>query len=429
MSHAAIAPPHTTTLIITALPAKSHVGIDTASFTTTPTFTGIKLVPAGLHVLWVSPFPSLTLRSAHWIHTTTGTLSFRYDASSESLLPSPSENPTITPEAWSHALTAYRQRDPRTSEESESAAPWQHLISHVTPSVLSYLFGPSWALETTTQSLDSSGDDAAESALLDKLAPSGPEAKIKYTPIDLKVTWPPTAVGRERTYMARDRSWALGQALGTNPDLLGELEAAFVGAYFVGNYVSATQWGRICGLFLTCREAAVGGREPLFVEFLGSLRRMLEVAGEDGGVLAEAVDGVKKGLKGFGRMLREEDGGREVRKEWEVLVGWAERRLEWVLDTRDTVRKGTVMTEEGDIVEVEEEGLEEEEERGEYAPAIVEDVEMDENLERRVAGMGMRDLGLERAEKEVQKEVEMRDGSESPVVILMAEDDEDDPRY
>ncbi|KAF8250261.1 hypothetical protein K440DRAFT_619744 [Wilcoxina mikolae CBS 423.85] len=76
-------------------------------------------------------------------------------------------------------------------------------------------------------------------------------------------------------------------------------------------------------------------------------------------------------------MLREEEEedlgrGRKIREAFKALAEWVEKRLDWVLDTRDILRRGMVQTEEGDMVEVEEEGLEEEEERGEYAPAIVE---------------------------------------------------------
>lgn len=251
-------------------------------------------------------------------------------------------------------------------------------MAHVTPGVLTRLLGAGWTVETISAGAE--GGDDNDTAGLPATPGEAAEKRIAYTPIDLKRTWPLTAIGRERTEMARDRSWALGQVLGGNPELLGEMEVAFVTCFCLGNFASASQWRKVVALVLTCRDAAVGEREGWFVEFLLVLRRQLEVLveGEEGGFLGEEVMGeVQKLLRGFGTMLREEEEegsgwGRKIRVAFKTLAKWAEKRLDWVLDTRDILRRGTVQTEEGDMVEVEDEGLEEEEERGEYAPAIVE---------------------------------------------------------
>ena len=294
-------------------------------------------------------------------------------------------------------LMSYRQRHPGSGSEGTSDSAWRSLVGHVTPGVLTRLLGAGWAAETTSSSLhdDESGGKFESSN----------EVRIAFTPMNLKVTWPPGALGRERTEMARDRSWALQEVLSRQQELLGEWEVAFVVCLFLGNFAAGEQWQRVVRLALTCRAAVFGGMEGWFVGFIAGLRRMLEVlvgAGDGGGFLGEEVMGeVLKLLRGFGKMLREEEEedpkrGRKVREEYLKLARWAEGKMDWVLDTRDVLRKGLVQTEEGDMVEIEDEGLEEEEETGEYAPAVVEDLQLP------------------------------RSRSESPVVI---DDEDDDPRF
>jgi len=386
------------TIHIDALPPSSHLGLDLSSLTTPASFTGISSLPPGLHHIWISPAPSLTLRHGRWILCDDNEHCLRYDASSEGLVPEAVVEDMVV---WSgeaeEGLMSYRQRHPGSGSEGTSDSAWRSLVGHVTPGVLTRLLGAGWAAETTSSSLhdDESGGKFESSN----------EVRIAFTPMNLKVTWPPGALGRERTEMARDRSWALQEVLSRQQELLGEWEVAFVVCLFLGNFAAGEQWQRVVRLALTCRAAVFGGMEGWFVGFIAGLRRMLEVlvgAGDGGGFLGEEVMGeVLKLLRGFGKMLREEEEedpkrGRKVREEYLKLARWAEGKMDWVLDTRDVLRKGLVQTEEGDMVEIEDEGLEEEEETGEYAPAVVEDLQLP------------------------------RSRSESPVVI---DDEDDDPRF
>jgi A1 cistron-splicing factor AAR2 len=360
------APPNTTTLILDSVPKGVHVGIDCSSFSATDSFRGIKLIPAGLHHVWIST--TLGLRNGFWLQCTTGTYHYHYDISTESLVKS-DEPPILTPELWNHGLTSYRQRLPG-GEETPASDAWQGMISGITPEVLTRILGQGWRMETTSAS-DAEEDDTQDLPLMPGEAS---EHKIHYTPIDLKKTWPAEAMGRERTEMARDRSWALSQV----PDALGEMQTAFVAGFYLGNFASARQWRNIVTLALTSRKA-VGDKQDWFVDFLVVLRKQVEVVMEDDGagfLGDEAMEEVKKLLRGFGKMLREEEEenpsrGRKVRMAFKILAEWAYTKLDWILDTRDILRKGTVQTEEGDILEVQEEGLDEEEETGEYAPAVV----------------------------------------------------------
>lgn len=322
-------------------------------------------------------------------------------------------------------LLPYRQRLPATGEETAASDAWNTLVAHVSAATLARVFGEDWSADSTMPSSAEDHDGAD-----DGLPPTAAETErsLRFTPVDLKRTWREGAVGQERTTQARDRSWALErvlQAAGGPQELLGEWEVAFVLCYYLGNYAAGEQWRRIVALCLTCREAVVarggsgGGSDgsALLVQVLAALRRMLEVlaAGEEHGFLGEEVLAeVARLLRGFGKMLREEETddpsrGVEVRREFEHLKEWMARKMDCVLDTREMLRKGTVMTEEGDIVEVEAEGLDEEEETGEYAPVIVEDVDL-QPFTTAAAATSSR-------------------GSSPVDVMMVDEEEEDDPRF
>ncbi|KAF8250262.1 hypothetical protein K440DRAFT_619745, partial [Wilcoxina mikolae CBS 423.85] len=185
----------TTTLLLSSLPPGTHLGLDLASFTTTPTFGGIKLLPPGLHHIWTST--TLGLRHGFWLLCTPGQqTTFHYSSTTESLHPSPTPA-NITPETWNTTLTSYRQRD------GDSDIVWRELVAHVTPEILTRLLGAEWAVGT----ISGGGGEGEDDTLgLPVVGDEGGEG-IKYTVIDLKRTWPKGAMGRERTEMARDRSW------------------------------------------------------------------------------------------------------------------------------------------------------------------------------------------------------------------------------
>jgi len=367
-------------------------------------------LPRGLHHIWISPAPSLTLRHGRWIDCAGAGDEhyFCYDASSEGLIPEAVEGAVVRPgEVEVAGLISYRQRHPGSGSEGTSDSAWRALVEHVTPEALTRLLGEGWAAETTSSSTSPDDDDDA-GGLAGKEFETDSEVRIAFTPINLRITWPPGALGRERTEMARDRSWALREVLGRQPQLLAEWEVSFVVCLFLGNFAAGEQWKRVVKLVLTCRATVFGDMETWFVEFLAGLRRMLEVlvgAGDGGGFLGDEVMAeLLKLLRGFGKMLREEeeedsDRGKGVREEFLKLAGWVGRKMDWVLDTRELLRKGTVQTEEGDMVEIEDEGLEEEEETGEYAPVVVEDFQLP------------------------------RSRSESPLEIQMVDDEDDDPRF
>ncbi|EEH38972.1 AAR2 family protein [Paracoccidioides lutzii Pb01] len=252
-------------------------------------------------------------------------------------------------------------------------------------------------------------------------AASEQEREFRFLPVDLKRTWRVGAVGRERTEAAQDRSWALGDLVGRFGDVngsvddittttatsvpameastpaiigeggrqepgeaqvLGELQFTFLMVLTLMNFSCLEQWKRLLGLLLTCRTA-VREREAFFVRVLRLLRCQLrhfddvegglfEMDGDDGGAL------LRKLLMRFSKTVQdiaEEQGGGVVgmvRRELVLLEDWVKREYDWEIRQGRTVRRGMMQLEDGENVELEVKGTEEDEEIGEYAPVIVD---------------------------------------------------------
>ncbi|PGH33310.1 hypothetical protein GX50_03863 [[Emmonsia] crescens] len=284
---------------------------------------------------------------------------------------------------------------------------------------------PRWTVSSGSSAVrdrdDIPGLSAAEvSKAYDTGTASEQEKELRFLPVDLKRTWRDGAVGRERTEAAQDRSWALGDLVGRfgkevglatptpaaegskstttaasddddddeeeqgagEAQILGELQFTFLMVLTLMNFSCLEQWKRLLGLVLTCR-AAVRKREKFFVRVLHLLRLQLrhfddvegglfEMDGDDGGALLRRL------LTRFSRTVQqdfaegEKGGGQMVRKELGLLEDWVKGEYGWELRPGATVTRGMLELEDGEQVEVEVSGANEEDEMGEYAPVIVD---------------------------------------------------------
>lgn len=261
---------------------------------------------------------------------------------------------------------------------------WACLIAHVTPRLLTRLTsGNRW--QVTSASCAAQDRDDIPGLSADEV--TGVERELGFLAIDLKKTWRDGAVGRERTEGAVDRSWAIenlvekwaaaGEEWGDA--ILGEMEVCFLMVLTVANFSCLEEWKRVLGLVLTCRRA-VAEREEWFAGVLGLLRRQLG-RGEDveGGLFDMSDEGgayLKGLLKGFkrtlGQMFKEGEGeGEEIRGEMEALEKFLKGEYGWELGD-DFVRRGMLELEDGEQVEMEMDEMEAEDERGEYAPVVVD---------------------------------------------------------
>jgi A1 cistron-splicing factor AAR2 len=400
-------------VLLLSLPPDTLVGIDLLSFDSAPRFLGIANVPPGWHFLFTGATASLSVRHGTWFYVPEDTSPGLKSASGLSQGP---ENYPLLMLEWSQAreelvyvadaaeIGRWQRRLAQGDEElrkglfpyRQPAGPsgFSQLTSHVSVGVPTRLAGSSDPADWTFTSASCAAQDRDEipgiSTEEAKAGKFGEEEKeLNFLGIDLVRTWRPGAVGRERTEGARDRSWALndivnrsaatdqGSEGGWGRELLGEMEVCFLMVLTLGNYSCMEEWKRILGLVLTCREI-VKTQQPFFASFLSILLAQLKHCDDvEGGLFDVRDDGggyLKKLLRGFKRILSDifaAGGGEDVNEEMEELEAWLQGHWAWDLDG-SFVRRGIIELEDGERVELEVDDLEAEEERGEYAPVVVD---------------------------------------------------------
>ena len=381
----------TPAVLLINLPPGILCGIDLLAFTTSARFRGIKDLRPGWHFIYTSETASLSIREGFWFEVSSSAsqsspplLVRLWDAKLGMLTPCPeSAYPGYRaqlPALWMEHLTPYRQSaGDGPGEENDD---WMQITAHITPRLLTHLTGSEkWIVTSASCAIQ----DRDEIPGLSAAEAIGNERELGVLRIDLKRTWRPGAVGRERTEGAIDRSWALkdvcerwqekGKEWGNT--VMGQMETCFLMVLTVANYSCLQEWKRVVGLVLTCKSL-VKEREEWFTRFLEQLRRQL-ARGDDveGGLFDMSDEGggyLKELLKGFKRNLEvtfDEDNGEEVKEALKNLECFLKAEYGWELSD-SFVRRGLLELEDGEQVEMEMDELLGEDERGEYAPVVVD---------------------------------------------------------
>ncbi|EFQ97732.1 AAR2 domain-containing protein [Nannizzia gypsea CBS 118893] len=425
------------TVLIDNLPAKTLVGVDLLAFTSAPNFHGIKELSPGAHILYTGTTDSFSLRTGEWFvvsgpnedeqsssgidvrlrhwDKSTELLALVDESKDEGRQRAMQQRANLSRIWAAGGLLSYKSRTNKkniqegTTDTTVAYDEWNSLSSYITPSVLERMLGPAELdSEGRPRWVISSGSSAARDS--DKIPglTSQEDAKmcgrlveeekeLRFLPVDLKNTWPPGAVGRERTEAARDRSWALGNICewATNNSratgriitednlsegelqILGEMQVTFLTALTLINFSCQEQWMRLLQLVFTCQKA-IEERQCFFIEVLRLLKLqlahnddveggLLEMDGDDGNTM------VKKVLMKFRRIIYEDLTADvlAVKAEFIILEKWVNEEYGWELAKESTVRRGMVELEDGEQVELEVKGAEEEDETGDYAPVIV----------------------------------------------------------
>ena len=230
----------------------------------------------------------------------------------------------------------------------------------------------------------------------------GEERELCFLGIDLKRTWRDGAVGRERTVDAQDRSGALERVVeasaaladdssrSTSPArvwgsaVLGEMQLTFLMVLLLANWSCLEEWKRIIALVLTCRRAVVE-QTQFFAEFIETLLLQLQRCDDvDGGLFDISGDGasfLKKHLRDFRKTLQDLDSSgavdakvalKNLEPDLKQLEDWLSQEWDWTLNGENVLRKGMLQLEDGERLEVQLDGLEADDETGEYAPVIVD---------------------------------------------------------
>ncbi|KAJ5825095.1 A1 cistron-splicing factor AAR2 [Penicillium robsamsonii] len=295
-------------------------------------------------------------------------------------------------------IEARIQTEDDTQTEESGRRDWSRLTDRISPNLLSRVIGnsevdidghPRWVLSSASTAnrdadhipgIDSPAEGSHEPEISEEA-----EREFGFIPIDLKRTWREGAVGRERTEAAQDRSWALGdlidryagEASGGN-QLLGELQFTFLMVLTMMNYSCLQQWKRLLELILTSRSAIVD-REDFMSEVIRILSVQLQRCDDVDGGLFE-IDGDEGGafLRDLLMKLRQSvddiigDSKSKVKFELDKLEEWVKAEYDWELRRGAVVRHGMLQLEDGEQVEMDWHGNDEEDETGEYAPMIVE---------------------------------------------------------
>ncbi|KAK8173687.1 A1 cistron-splicing factor [Phyllosticta citrichinensis] len=383
-------------VLLLNLPPGALGGINLLSFTTTDRFKGVKELPSGWHFVFTSSTSSLSVRHGAWfrVNNTPGAppqvFIKKWDAAAEELIAETDEAETLRWRAnlgavWREGLTPYRQSASKDGEEQEDReGDWRNLTDCISADMLFRILGDDatpdhWAL-TSASSAARDMDDIP--GLSKEQSAFQPDRELHFLPVDLKQTWREGATGRERTEAARDRSWALGElveqhcARQEEDEILGEMQFAFLMVLTLNNNSCLEQWRRILELLFTCKRAVVS-RPGLYIKLLQLLRLQLKRTQDaEGGLFDLSEDGaslLKSLLRRFRKGLDELQGAQkaDVLDELDDLEEFLKSEYGWQLDDA-FVRRGMLELEDGEQVEMDVGGYDEDDETGEYAPTMVE---------------------------------------------------------
>ncbi|KAI1432740.1 A1 cistron-splicing factor [Xylaria sp. CBS 124048] len=423
--------------ILDDLPPNCTVGCDTASLNSARPFPGFRDIPAGAHLIWVTPSESASARSGYWIYTpekqprhvyvkqwdkfteVLGDPAGQPDDDDErepsrSLLLAKTEQRSFghlfpynlgstagSSSSSSQQRQQQQQQQQRLSEEEDGDTSgllgnqniWYQLTLAISPKLLSRITGSqakadpfAWHV-TTTDGLAGESGLAAEEA---NLYASESSQQLRFTfPMGARLI-NPDATGAERTTQALDPTRWILDKLETRSgeyeltDLVGEFQFAFLVGMHLGNLSCLEQW-----FFLATRlvfrsfhlavdrpQLARNLVQTFHAQLLYNERYLQENVLE---LMPDHARRLRLTLTTYKARLDEkisELGDRCTPDQQSVGIAFSSLeswlgRLGWDLKG-DYVRSGNVMLEDGEMVEAEMSDFEDEDERGEFAPVIVE---------------------------------------------------------
>ncbi|KAK7408076.1 hypothetical protein QQX98_009731 [Neonectria punicea] len=393
-------------VLILDLPELFTVGYDSLSFTAKH-FGGVRDIPPGPHFFWVAHPGGLSARSGFWIvadgvdtvHV------MQWDKFNEVLGESARAEARIQTDnldTFHSKLIPYSdpsavnatQGDLLPSASDRNLNMWKQLTGKISKDVLSRVTGEqdgNWAVHT--------GDRVNGSTLmagemeLDRSISHSPlkTRELNFTFSQQSRTYSVGNTGADRTLDATDATTYITSVIDnpegclTADDIVGDLQFAYVVGMHLGNDSCIQQWWHML-LKLFVRAYLLPIRHPLLAAtFIRSLAAQLTYSNSwlDGSVLEFAhsqTRDLRLSLTVYKRRLDELLLGLGAQATPDQLsVGTAFSGLEATVlaeldwDLRgDYLRRGNVMMEDGEQVELEVNDLEAEDERGEWAPEVVQ---------------------------------------------------------
>ncbi|TGJ82948.1 hypothetical protein E0Z10_g5825 [Xylaria hypoxylon] len=400
--------------ILDGLPANFTVGCDATSFNSAQPFPGFRDIPPGTHLIWVAPSESTSSRTGYWIctpeigDTQLGQVYVKQWGEYDEVLSDPTDQTGerfqnkrlerdfahLSPyhlraasTEYSHKL-ALSQGDEHPLDLLGDQNIWYQLTFAIQPNLLNRIIGQARNNTWHVTTADSVAGDArlAEEA---QLYASG-MSQLQFTfPMDARLI-NPEATGSERTRQALDPTgWIIEKLESPNSDLrpedlTGEFQFAFIVGMHLGNFSCLEQW-----FFLATR--LIFRSYSLTIERPEQARNLIQtfhaqllyndryLQGDVFELMPEHTRKLQLALTTYQNRLSEKllalgdlctPGQHAVSMAFKSLESWL-LRFGWDLKG-EYVRSGNVMLEDGEMVEAELSDFEDEDERGEFAPTIVE---------------------------------------------------------
>ncbi|KAF9877895.1 AAR2 protein [Colletotrichum karsti] len=391
-------------VLIMDLPAHFTVGYDSVSFTARE-FLGVRDIPPGPHFFWVSETEASTTRCGFWIisSATEKIHVMQWDKFNE-VIGEPASQvearfqkdnirdiyPKLAPYQFralnANVKPAISQSPSPDPEFAKSTNIWHQLTNSITVNLLSRITSRQagdWAVHTS---------DRVKGALmlpaeveLEKRVPNVvASTELNFTFSQVAKTYDVESIGSVRTEQANDATAHLLSAGISDEDVVGELQFSFLVGMHLGNEACIQQWWHMLVSVVLKAYTLPLKRPELARSLLQTITAQL-VYNErylDGSVLdygpSYARD-LRMALIVYKRRLNEMLLAlNSLATPEQAAVGQAFSDLEaWVWkfgwDIRsDYMRKGKIMLEDGEEVDMELTDLEAEDERGEFAAVVVE---------------------------------------------------------
>ncbi|OLL26614.1 Protein AAR2 [Neolecta irregularis DAH-3] len=347
------------TLILSSCPSSFQFSIDLHSWTITSSrFKGIKNIPSGLHFISYSSGEEAGLRSGVWIDATKEKHIMAWDQEAQEFLAYNGDISSDHPEVAPY-LAPY---PPSTV--------WPLLTSYIRSDLIDEIL-PSWSMT----SLTSSTTEAAQ--LSDRLPDHPEETRIRYTSIRPSRSWKPGATASEITRDSMDKSTLLASLVNgssspeTNSskdklDILGEMQLAFLHLLLLSNYSSLEHWKNIIHVS-TFSQSYLLDNPEYFSEFIDILTAQLKNTPEDFWVDILTDSSLYTEQQSLHHNISEIS-HIGLDKSLQSLLDFLSEAYEIdVLDNRVTF----LNDEDQELVSLDAEDAEAWEEKGEYAPVVV----------------------------------------------------------
>ena len=389
-------------VLVLDLPEKFTIGYDSISFRAEK-FRGVKEISAGAHFFWATEDDAGSTRTGFWliaeqpeqIHVV------QWDKFNDVL-----GEPASKTEAHFQrrdiadvlpTLPSYYAPVPRDRVSADMAqglddlregGMWQRLTSHVTARMLRRVTGREagpWHFHTTDRVRGTSVLPAERE--LERTVSLVAVESLAFSFAQTDRTYTSDSRGAARSEQARDATDYMISVVDdlerrlTDDDVVGELQVAFLVGMHLGNESCVHQWWHVV-IRVFLRAYNLAATKPfLAAKFLRALAAQLtyDDARLDGSVFdfgAGLSRDLRLSLTVYKRRLEEILRDDPSASQLDVGVAFSEveavvARFGW--DVRgEYVRKGKVMLEDGEEVEVEMDELEAEDERGEFAATVVE---------------------------------------------------------